>query len=165
MNGCFQWNVTFTFHLGPTAELKLFTVSVHASVFGNKPSLILYDGPTKEDPVLATLKSDKWGRARPVDITLFPRPQGHHTHAIDLQMVPASTSRVSPTFTFEIQGKGKGAGRERFEWRKNMETRSRSLPLVIPMAGSLCGCRALFTVLAGAGKSEKWGLPVMERRL
>ncbi|KAJ5895716.1 uncharacterized protein N7473_005115 [Penicillium subrubescens] len=118
MNGYFQWKMTSTFHLGLTAEQKLFAVSVHASVFGNKPSLILYDGPTKEDPVLATLKSDKWGRARPVDLTLPPRPHGHHTHAIDLQIVPASTSRVSPTFAFETQGTGKGAGRERFEWRK-----------------------------------------------
>lgn len=118
MNGYLQWKMTSTFHLGPTAKQKLFVVSVHASVFGNKPSLILYDGPTKEDPVLATLKSDKWGRTRAVDIILPPRPHGHHKHAIGLQIVPASTSRVSPTFTFETQAAGKGAGRERFEWRK-----------------------------------------------
>jgi hypothetical protein len=41
MNGYFQWKMTSTFHLGPMTEQKLFAVSIHASVFGNKPSLIL----------------------------------------------------------------------------------------------------------------------------
>lgn len=118
MNGYFQWKITSTFHLGPTAEQKLFAASIHASVFGNKPSLILYDGPTKEDPIMATLKADKRGRTRPVDITLPPRPHGYDTHAMDVQMVPSSTNHVSPTYTFETQRAGKGVGRGRFEWRK-----------------------------------------------
>jgi hypothetical protein len=33
MNGYFQWKLTTTFHLGPTAEEKLYAVSTPATVF------------------------------------------------------------------------------------------------------------------------------------
>ncbi|OOQ82433.1 hypothetical protein PEBR_39027 [Penicillium brasilianum] len=152
MNGYFQWKMTSTFHLGPTAEQKMFAVTIHSSVFGNKPSLILYDGPTKEDPVMATLKSDKWGRTRPVDIALPPRPGGHHTNAIDVQLVPVSTKHVSPTYTFEIQGTGKGAGRDRFEWRKTQGNEIKELA-----TGHSYGWKLLWLSgpVNGAGGSRK----------
>lgn len=165
MNGYFQWKMTSTFHLGPTAEQNVFAVSIHAFVFGNKPSLILHDGPTKEDPVLARLKSDKWGQTRPVDITLPPRPHGHHTDAIDVQMVPASTSGVSPTYTFETQGPGKGARRERFEWRKTHGNELKELATGHSYAWKLVWPSGPVSSAGGSRKErEMGGLPAMEQR-
>lgn len=119
LNGYFQWKLTATFHLGPTAEEKLFAVSTHSSVLGNKPHVILHDGPTDKHPILATTRGDKWGRTRPVTVILPPRPASLHKDAIVAQMIPATSKHVSPTFTFEVDLAGKSAGKERFEWRKS----------------------------------------------
>lgn len=48
MNGYFQWKLTTTFHLGPTAEEKLYAVSTPATVSNNKPTVVLHDGPTNK---------------------------------------------------------------------------------------------------------------------
>ncbi|KAJ6008559.1 hypothetical protein N7499_001390 [Penicillium canescens] len=59
MNGYFQWKLTTTFHLGPTADEKLYAVSTHTIVLGNKPSVVLHDGLTDKHPVLATAHGDR----------------------------------------------------------------------------------------------------------
>jgi hypothetical protein len=51
MNGYFQWKLTTTFHLGPTAGEKLHVVSTHTTVLSNKPSVVFHDGLTDKDLV------------------------------------------------------------------------------------------------------------------
>lgn len=128
MNGYIQWKLTTTFHLGPTAEEKLFAVSTGASLFKNKPSIVLYNGPTNKDPILATSRSDKWGRVRPIDITLCPRPGSSRSTESVEQMIPSSTSHTSTAYTFEINTDDKGTERERFEWRSSHGNEIKQLP-------------------------------------
>lgn len=66
---------------------------------------------------MATVHTDKWGRVRPIILTLPPRPGDSHEDAIVEEMIMERL--VSPTFTFETNVAGKGAGRERFVWRKS----------------------------------------------
>ncbi|KAJ5179980.1 hypothetical protein N7492_003190 [Penicillium capsulatum] len=117
LNGYFQWKLTTTIHLGPTAEEKLFAVSTHSTFF-NKPSIELHDGPTTKDPVMASVRGDKWGRNRPFTITLPVRPGGSHQEDIMITMTPSS-STMHPTFSFDLTVGGKGRVPERFEWRKS----------------------------------------------
>ncbi|EKV10210.1 polyketide cyclase [Penicillium digitatum] len=120
INGYFQWKFTTTFHLGPTADEKLFAVSTPATVFKNKPTILLYDGPTNKHPVMATAQGDKWGRSRPIAITLLPRPGSQHEDAIVEQVIPGgSLLHASPSYTFETSVGPKGTTREKFEWRKS----------------------------------------------
>ncbi|OQD63898.1 hypothetical protein PENPOL_c008G00510 [Penicillium polonicum] len=120
MNGYFQWKLTTTFHLGPTADEKLYAVSTPATVFNNKPTIVLHDGPTNKHPVMATAQGDKWGRSRPVAITLPPRPGSQHQDSIVEQVIPGgSLKHFSPSHMFEISVGPKGTTRERFEWRKS----------------------------------------------
>jgi hypothetical protein len=51
MNGYFQWKLTTTFHLGPSAGEKLHVVSTHTTVLSNKPSVVLHNGLTDKHPV------------------------------------------------------------------------------------------------------------------
>lgn len=127
LNGYFHWKSTTTFHLGPTAEEKLFAVSLPAGLFNNKPSLVLHDGPTKQDSTLATSRSDKWGRLRPIDITLYPHLGSTLASETQIQMAPSSTNHTSAAFTFEINTGGKGIERERFEWRSSHGTEIKQL--------------------------------------
>lgn len=120
MNGYFQWKLTTTFHLGPTAEEKLYAVSTAATVFNSKPTVVLHDGPTNKHPVMATAQGDKWGRVRPIAITLPPRPGSQHEDAIVEQVVPGgSLKHISPSYTFDMSVGPKGTTPERFEWRKS----------------------------------------------
>ncbi|KAJ5824751.1 hypothetical protein N7447_007091 [Penicillium robsamsonii] len=120
LNGYFQWKLTSTFHLGPTAEEKLFAASTPATILNNKPSFVLHDGPTNKHPVMATARGDKWGRSRPIAITLPPRPGSQHKHDIVEQVVPGgSLKHISPSYAFEICVGPKGTTPEKFEWRKS----------------------------------------------
>ncbi|CAI7594331.1 unnamed protein product [Penicillium glandicola] len=102
MNGYFQWKFTTTFHLGPTADEKLYAVSTHATVLNSKPSVVLYDGPTNKHPVMATAHGSQ------------------HENDIVEQVVPGgSLKHLSPSYTFEICVGPKGTTPERFEWRKS----------------------------------------------
>ncbi|KAJ5607596.1 hypothetical protein N7537_004215 [Penicillium hordei] len=120
MNGYFQWKFTTTFHLGPTADEKLYAVSTPATVFNNKATIVLHDGPTNRHPVMATAQGDRWGRSRPVAITLPPRPGSQHQDSIVEQVVPGgSLKHFSPSHMFEISVGPKGTTPEKFEWRKS----------------------------------------------
>lgn len=153
LNGYFHWKSTTTFHLGPTAEEKLFAVSLPAGLFNNKPSLILHNGPTKQDATLATSRSDKWGRLRPMDITLYPHSANNLSAEFIVQMIPSSTSHTSAAFTFEINTGGKGTDRQRFEWRSSHGTEIKQL------AGHSYGYKLVWlsgpTIGAGGSRKER----------
>lgn len=118
-NGYYQWKLSSTFHLGPTAEEKLFAVSTHTTVFSKKPSVVLHDGPTDKHPVMATVLGDRWGRNRPIAITLPSRPGEPNSKEIVESLVPGPHMLTSPSYTFEASVGPKGATRERFEWRRS----------------------------------------------
>lgn len=122
LNGYFQWKLTGTFHLGPSAEEKLFAVTTHANLMSSKPLIELHDGPTNEHPIMATVRADKWGRTKPATITLPARPGSPHVGSIEAQLVPGSSKSsmsASSTWSFEIDANDKGSSRERFEWRSS----------------------------------------------
>ncbi|KAJ5932132.1 hypothetical protein N7516_006621 [Penicillium verrucosum] len=115
MNGYFQWKLTTTFHLGPTADEKLYAV-----VFNNKTTIMLHDGPTNKHPLMAMAQSDRWGRSRPVVITLPLRPGSQHQDSTVEQVVPGGPLKhFSPSHMFEISVGPKGTARGRFEWRNS----------------------------------------------
>ncbi|KAH8886534.1 hypothetical protein GQ53DRAFT_769107 [Thozetella sp. PMI_491] len=62
MNGYGKFGVfRRTFHLGPSAQQKLFAIETHSGgLWGNKPQIILSDGPDHTHPVLTTSASDNW---------------------------------------------------------------------------------------------------------
>ncbi|KAJ5305656.1 hypothetical protein PENANT_c041G07841 [Penicillium antarcticum] len=119
MNGYFQWKLTTIFHLGPTADEKLYAVSSHTTVLSNKPSIVLHDGPTDKHPVIATARGDRWGRTRPIMLTLPTRPESQHNNDIVEEMVPGTLKKMSHTFTFTASVGPKGTSREAFEWRQS----------------------------------------------
>ncbi|OQE42347.1 hypothetical protein PENCOP_c004G05024 [Penicillium coprophilum] len=128
MNGYFQWKITSTFYLGPTAEEKLYAVSTPVAFLNSKPSVVLHDGPTNKHPIMATARGDKWGRRRPIAITLPPRPGSQHKHDIVVQVVPGgSLKHISPTYTFETSVGPKGTTPESFEWRKSHGNETKEL--------------------------------------
>jgi hypothetical protein len=117
LNGSCPWNLITTFHLGPTAEEKLYAVSSHAS-FSNKPSMVVHDNSANEHAVMAMAICGKWGRNRPVAITLASRPGSAHEHDMVESLIPGSLNQVSPTYTFETLAGQMGTARERFESRR-----------------------------------------------
>ncbi|KAJ5092663.1 hypothetical protein NUU61_007533 [Penicillium alfredii] len=119
LNGYFDWKLSSTLHLGPTADEKLYPVSTHSAILSNRPSPVLYDGPTNKHPIMATVRGDKWGQTKPVTITLPPRPGAPNPTETVTQMIPAAPSgQISLRLTFEVARAGKDA-RECFEWRKS----------------------------------------------
>ncbi|KAJ6095248.1 hypothetical protein N7486_005994 [Penicillium sp. IBT 16267x] len=122
LKGYFQWKLTRTFHLGPSAEEKLFAATTRANLLSSKPLIELHDGPTNEHPIMATVRADKWGRTRPATISLPARPGSPHVGSIEEQLVPGSSKgyvSMSSTWAFEIAAADKGSARERFEWRSS----------------------------------------------
>jgi hypothetical protein len=83
---------------------------------------------------------------------------------MDLRMVPASTSHVSPTFAFETQGTGKGAKRERFEWRKTHGNGIKELATGHSYGWKLVWLSGSINSAGGSRKEQEMGLPAMERR-
>jgi hypothetical protein len=119
MNGYFQSKLTTIFHLGLTADEKLYAVSTHTIVLSNKLSVVFHDGLTDKHPVLATAHGDRWGRNRPIILTLPTRPGSQHNDTIVEEMVPGSLKETSHTFTFTALVGPTGTTREAFEWRQS----------------------------------------------
>ncbi|CAG8390889.1 unnamed protein product [Penicillium salamii] len=152
LNGYYQWKFTSTSHLGPTAEQKLFAVSTHTTVFSHKPSVVLHDGPTNQHPVMATALADRWGRIRPIELTLPPRPDGPYATEIVESLVPSSSKLTTPTWTFEASVGPKGTTREKFQWRSSHGAEIKNL------AGHSCGwklVRLAETASVGGSRKER----------
>ncbi|KAJ5256597.1 hypothetical protein N7478_012701 [Penicillium angulare] len=98
---------------------RIFQIT-HSGIFRDKPSIVLHDGPTDKDAILATLKADKWGRTRPATVNLLVCPSSSYTEPIEELLIPASTSHhKTSTWSFEMPVARKGDIRERFEWRSS----------------------------------------------
>jgi hypothetical protein len=70
----FQWKFTTEFYLGPTAEEKLFAMSMDFKYTSGRQTLILHDGPAKEHPPLATCESDMNLLSKPFVATIQLQP-------------------------------------------------------------------------------------------
>jgi hypothetical protein len=119
MNGYLEWKLSTTFHLGPTADEKLYAFSTHTNRFGNKPSVVLHEGLTDKHPVMATARGDRWGRNRPIMLSL-PAHLGSQTSADNVEeMVPGTRKKMAHSFTFTTSVGPKGTRKESFEWRQS----------------------------------------------
>ncbi|TPX25514.1 hypothetical protein DIZ76_010969 [Coccidioides immitis] len=117
MNGYFNWKMSKTFHLGPTAEQKVHAVTVHSATSTCGPSVDLYDGPTNTHPVLATAAADKSSKNKLVNITV-PRWPGYQEGIAELESITTSppSKHVALAFSLPV-GVGKEMRLENFEWR------------------------------------------------
>lgn len=130
LNGYFQWKFTTTFHLGPSAEEKLYAVSTESSLFRSKQALTLHDGPTEKHPPLASAESMRYTREKPFTISIPPLP-GSSSATPTTQTVDniSTVKRSTYTFTFPIPpptsrntsttARKTTSHLETFEWRRS----------------------------------------------
>ncbi|MBE3041499.1 hypothetical protein IMZ48_02740, partial [Candidatus Bathyarchaeota archaeon] len=76
MSAHYQWKLTKTFHLGESADKRLYAASTHTGWGSTGQGIILYNGPTDKDPKLAAVgEENKWTQTSPNSvITLPPLP-------------------------------------------------------------------------------------------
>ncbi len=118
MNAYFRWKITRTFHLGPSADQKLFAASAHTGGFtGKKPMIILHNGPSDKDEVLATSGSETLLQTR-FAIKLAPR--AGETAETVIQMSGATLIHPTYKFTMPVGDKSQGVQSEEFEWRSSV---------------------------------------------
>lgn len=148
MKGYFSWKSARMFYLGPSANEKLFAVSMHCGGFSGKPPLILYDGPTDKHQILASSKTEKHIMSRHLQINIPPRAEN-----------PAGTSipfnSSERTFSVNVRGPGKEPLIQEFEWRKSVGGEIREL------AGNSYGWKLVRTVgpsVAASGSRKERNL-------
>ena len=113
MNGYFPWKMgSSLFHLGPSANETLFAIGLHSGLSSGRPPMILYDGPSDKDPILATSKTEKHLLSRHLLINVNPSPRNPEGTSIRFN----SNSRI---FSMSIGGSGKDAAMEDFKWRRS----------------------------------------------
>lgn len=130
LNGYFQWRFTTTFHLGPSADKKLYAVSTQSSLFRSKQTLILHDGPSEKHRPLAWAESTRYSANKPFTVALA---SSSPTSPPITQTVEntSSSKRNTYAFTFPIPipspstcasrriAKPPTSHHETFEWRRS----------------------------------------------
>ncbi|KAJ6020444.1 hypothetical protein N7540_005948 [Penicillium herquei] len=127
MKGYFKWDNRKTpiFHLGMAGKnSKLFAVSTFSNVSTNNPSVILYDGATHEDPILATFtaSANKWDRMKPGTFHLPVRSGSFYKREIVALMTPQLQGKLGawePVWKFSAPITTDGTQKQRFEWRRS----------------------------------------------
>lgn len=120
MGAFYQWKFTRTFHLGESADQRLYAASTHAG-WGRKswgPGIILYNGATETDPRLATVGEEPRSNYFSLNsiITLPPLPGSPQETCTEIMR--ASTNQKMVNFQFSIEvGHGKELRREEFAWQ------------------------------------------------
>lgn len=131
----YQWKIDRTFHLGDDSkDHKLYAVSSYAGLNGagpGKPSIVLHNGPSKDDPALAIAgEDDNWSKLAPQARSTFvvnlpplvPTATRHLTIHGDKETLYAGTfdknNGTSFRFSVEVARDG-GLCREDFEWRRS----------------------------------------------
>ncbi|KFY16825.1 hypothetical protein V492_01065 [Pseudogymnoascus sp. VKM F-4246] len=130
INAYCQWNSIKTFNLcGATKEDRLCIVEMHtgysgAAPLGFKPGLLLHNGMSTKDPILAVAGNESQFAARVYafnanSIIMLPPLDLRASHqAMTTEfMRPSATGDNGVTFAFSIEV-GEKLRRERFEWRK-----------------------------------------------
>lgn len=130
MNAYYQWQSIKTFNLcGTTKEDPLCVVEMHTGFSGTpplglKPGLLLHNGMSTKDPILAVAGDESQFAARVYafnanSIIMLPPLDSRASHqAMTTEVMrPSATSNNGVAFAFSIEV-GEKLKRERFEWRK-----------------------------------------------
>ncbi|KAM0325853.1 hypothetical protein ACHAQA_007156 [Verticillium albo-atrum] len=123
LNVYYTWKSARTFHLGPSADNKLFAVTTSWAVYGmKKPLLTIYDGPDKNAPVLAETSPLSYTVSQRSTITL-PAVGDAAPVVVHLAYEYSLTTIVN-SFTLVVppppSRKGDAPQEESFEWRSTM---------------------------------------------
>lgn len=115
----YQWKMSATFHLGESADQRLYAVSTHIGWAKNRrPGIVLHNGTSDKDPVLAVAGEEHgWNDFSPNSvITLPPLPGSPQERCTEI--MGAGTSGKTVYFRFSIEvGHGKELRREEFVWQ------------------------------------------------
>ncbi|KFY15651.1 hypothetical protein V492_01848 [Pseudogymnoascus sp. VKM F-4246] len=131
MNAYYEWNSLKTFNLcGATKEDRLYVVETHTGYsakgpLGSKAGMILHNGLSTKDPILAVAGDESTFSAHIVAfnvnsvIMLPPLEDDRASHrAMTTEMMrPSAMSKDGVAFIFSVEV-GEKLRRERFEWRK-----------------------------------------------
>lgn len=130
MNAYYQWPSIKTFNLcGATKEDRLCVVEMHTGYSGTSPlglkaGLLLHNGMSTKDPILAVAGDESQFAARVYAFNansaiMLPPLEARASHrAMTTEIMrPSATSDNGVTFVFSIEV-GEKLQRERFEWRK-----------------------------------------------
>lgn len=127
-----QWNKLRTFFLGTEASSKMFAVTEHSGLFGRTsgaPCLLLHNGPTGKDPILAaageTLRdglSDPGVLESIINVSAAPGTDNDTRVATEIVQALYDDIERCVVFRWAIESKPEEAGqdgiftREEFEW-------------------------------------------------
>ncbi|KAI2638973.1 hypothetical protein GGS26DRAFT_543466 [Hypomontagnella submonticulosa] len=119
----YQWTSASVFHLGDSANKRLFAVSVHTGLGGKgpgRPGMILHNGPTDKDPMLAASSDEgKASTYSPNSIITLPALSNGASGGYCTEIMRAARSLDTAVFRFSIEVEQKELRREDFEWRKS----------------------------------------------
>ncbi|KAI4858990.1 hypothetical protein F4820DRAFT_441099 [Hypoxylon rubiginosum] len=127
MHARYQWKLTGTFHLcSEDPDERLYAVAAHSGLKGDFPRVVLHNGPSDRDPLLAAACEER--RVGLVDryspnstIQLPPlAPAADPTEFVKevMQARTVGESGMGYAFSIEVDHGGKLV-REDFEWRKS----------------------------------------------
>ncbi|KAE8153109.1 hypothetical protein BDV25DRAFT_137182 [Aspergillus avenaceus] len=118
LNGYLHWTSTKDLYLGPSAQERLYAVSIQTAKTGQQ-TIVLHDGPTDRHPPLGKSESDGYLRAKYFLITLPPRSGSGGNPVIEQIDGVMPYKRMAPTFSFTVSGAEKRTTREVFQWRSS----------------------------------------------
>ncbi|KAH8160611.1 hypothetical protein CIB48_g7635 [Xylaria polymorpha] len=119
LNAYIPMAFTKTFHLGEKKEAPSFAVRMHTG-FTKNPELVLYNGPSDKDPVLATATHESLWKSRTTILTVPAREGALHDDESQSVKMACHWSLKHQTYTFTADiGVGKETRREEFEWRSS----------------------------------------------
>ncbi|KFX89845.1 hypothetical protein V490_06781 [Pseudogymnoascus sp. VKM F-3557] len=131
MNAYCEWNVLKSFNLcGATKEDRLYVVDIHTGYsakgpLGSKAGIILHNGLSTKDPILAAAGDESMFAAHIFafnvnSIIMLPPledDRARHRAMTTEMMRPSAMSKDGIAFIFSVEV-GEKLRRERFEWRK-----------------------------------------------
>ncbi|KAI1207112.1 uncharacterized protein F4807DRAFT_435623 [Annulohypoxylon truncatum] len=127
----YQWRISTIFHLGSITDKRLFAVAVHTGLSGKgpgRPGVILHNGPTDKDPMLAAAGDENGNISSLNSIITLARPSGGASNENYTEIMHAATSSGTATFRFSTEtGHKQGVRREDFEWRKSKGDQDKNL--------------------------------------
>ncbi|KAI1273284.1 hypothetical protein F5Y07DRAFT_260409 [Xylaria sp. FL0933] len=126
LNAYLKVGFTKTFHLGESKDTPLLAARMHSG-FTKNPELVLYDGPSDKDAVLATATHESVFKSG--SIITVPAREGV-AHDSESQKVIMSSPKLlkhkTYAFTADV-GVGKDTRHEQFEWRSSHGSEVREL--------------------------------------
>ena len=119
MSAHYQWKLTKTFHLGESADKRLYAASTHTGWGSTGQGIILYNGPTDKDPKLAAVGEESKGNQTSPNsvITLPPLPGSPEKRCTEIMRASADGDTVNLRFSIEVGHAKEELRREGFAWQ------------------------------------------------